>query len=67
VESLREFLDMGGYAVFVWPAFIVTLALMLVLAVVSRRSLRASQRSLAALEGAAKRGDAAEEDGTGEA
>ncbi len=41
---------MGGYAVFVWPSFIVTLALMLVLAVVSRRSLGASQRNLAALE-----------------
>ena len=59
---------MGGYAVFVWPSFIVTLALMLVLAVVSRRSLGASLRHLAALEGGPEGGKgAAEGDLGGEA
>ncbi len=59
---------MGGYAAFVWPAFFVTLGLMLVLAVTSRRGLAASRRNLAALEGQATRDEAAgERDGAGEA
>ncbi len=44
-----EFLSMGGYARFVWPAFAVAAVMMAVLALVSRRTLRARQAELEAL------------------
>jgi heme exporter protein D len=55
------FLDMGGYAGFVWPAYGVTALVLLVLLVASLRSLRKRQAALDALEreaggGAARRG-----------
>ncbi len=44
-----EFFSMGGYARFVWPAFAVATVVMAVLALVSRRTLRARQAELEAL------------------
>ncbi len=46
------FLEMGGYAAFVWPAFALTLGVLGGLAVVSVRTLRSRERQLRALEGA---------------
>jgi heme exporter protein CcmD len=37
--SLGEFLDMGGYAPFVWPAYGLTLAVIVLNIVWARRSL----------------------------
>jgi heme exporter protein D len=54
---VSAFLEMGGYAAFVWPAFIVTLGLMAVLAVLSRRALAASERHLTTLEATLARDD----------
>ena len=48
--SFSEFLAMGGYAAYVWPAFGVAALIMVVLLVASGRSLRARERALKGLE-----------------
>lgn len=53
MEDIAAFFAMSGYAVYVWPAFAVTLTLMGGLAYWTRRRLKASERQLAALEAAA--------------
>ncbi len=50
MNAIQDFLAMGGYGAFVWPAFIVTAVVMIVLIVVSQRALRADQRALKALQ-----------------
>ena len=50
MENMQEFLNMGGYAGFVWPALGVTFALMVGLAIWSRGQLKAGERVLAELE-----------------
>ncbi len=68
MTEVSAFLEMGGYAAFVWPAFFVTLGLMAVLAVLSRRALAASERHLAALEATLAGDDQPDQgDGGGEA
>ncbi len=52
MEQIAEYLSMGGYAAFVWPAFAVAAAVMGALALVSRRGLRARQAELEALQSA---------------
>jgi heme exporter protein CcmD len=37
---MSEFLSMGGYGVFVWPSFVVTLALMLINVFTARGAVR---------------------------
>lgn len=41
---MRAFFDMGGYAAFVWPAYAVTLAVVVLNIVWARRSLARSCR-----------------------
>ena len=66
---MREFLEMGGYAAYVWPAYGAALATMLGLLAASLASARARRRELAALEGRGRTrrprrpGAAAAEDG----
>jgi len=48
-ESMAQFLSMGGYAEFVWPAYAVATAVMLGVLVESIRSLRMRERELEAL------------------
>ncbi len=50
MAEIGEFLAMGGYAVFVWPAYAVALAVLGGLAVHSVRRLGALRREAAALE-----------------
>ena len=50
MDRISEFLGMGGYAEFVWPAFAVTAVVMVGLVLVSRRSLQADRRTLESLE-----------------
>ena len=50
MDRITDFLSMGGYAEFVWPAFAVTIAVMTALVIVSRRSLLADRRTLDSLE-----------------
>jgi heme exporter protein D len=56
MQAIQEFFAMGGYAAFVWPAFAVTAIFMIGLVIVSRRNLRADQRTLEALREASGRG-----------
>ncbi len=48
---MAAFLDMGGYAAFVWPAWVLTAAILAGLAAASVRRLRALERELAELDG----------------
>lgn len=48
--SFEDFLEMGGYARFVWPAFAVTAVTLAGLLVASVRSLRSQEASLARLQ-----------------
>jgi len=40
---MRAFLDMGGYAAFVWPAYLVTLTVVVLNIVWARRALSRSR------------------------
>jgi heme exporter protein CcmD len=42
---MREFLDMGGYAAFVWPAYAVTFAVIALNIFWARRALANARRS----------------------
>lgn len=55
-ESLTAFLEMGGYAAYVWPCFGLTFGLMIVLWYVSRRTLRRTETELEVLQAAQGRG-----------
>ena len=46
VEDITKFLDMGGYAAFVWPALGVAAFILTAMAVASMRGLRASEIAL---------------------
>ncbi len=48
---MAEFFEMGGYAAYVWPAYVVTAVVMLGLLVASLKGLRAREETLKALEG----------------
>ncbi|MCE2482760.1 MAG: heme exporter protein CcmD [Alphaproteobacteria bacterium] len=52
---MGEFLAMGGYAAFVWPAFGVTVLVMVGLLLASLRSLRRERRALELMEKARPR------------
>lgn len=56
MESIREFLEMGGYAAFVWPAVAVVVGGMTLMLVWSIRGLRRRERELKALTGPGSRG-----------
>ena len=40
---MREFLDMGGYAAFVWPAYALTFVAVIVNVVIARRAHAAAR------------------------
>ncbi|MBL8806137.1 MAG: heme exporter protein CcmD [Rhodospirillales bacterium] len=48
---MAAFLDMGGYAAFVWPAWLLSAAILVAVSVSSVRRLRALERELAEAEG----------------
>lgn len=50
MDSIWAFFEMGGYARFVWPAYALAGAVTLGLLVVSLRTLRGRERTLAALQ-----------------
>jgi len=54
---MAKFLEMGGYAVYVWPAFAVAALVMIGLLITSLRTLRAREAILKRLEAAARRAD----------
>lgn len=53
-ESIDQFLAMGGYAAFVWPAYAVAALVMLGLLVISLRRLRRTEAALDAARGATR-------------
>jgi heme exporter protein CcmD len=53
MDSLNTFLEMGGYARFVWPCFGLTFAVMVGLWLVSRQGLSRAEATLAELQAAA--------------
>ena len=55
MDVIGEFLAMGGYAAFVWPAFGVTVLVMVGLLLTSLRSLRRERRALELMERARPR------------
>lgn len=50
MQGLSEFLDMGGYAAFIWPCFIVSAVMLVGLLVASQRRFKLVQTTLNALE-----------------
>jgi heme exporter protein D len=50
MSQLSDYLAMGGYARFVWPAYAVCLVVMAVLLLQSLRTYRARQRELERLQ-----------------
>lgn len=62
MDALANFVGMGGYAVYVWPAFAVSALVLGGLLLASLRALRAREHTLTALRretAAERRGDAA--------
>ncbi len=57
-EGVSAFLDMGGYAAFVWPSFAITAVVLVGMLVASLRWLRSNEAALDArqAERGAKRG-----------
>ena len=55
MDVIGDFLAMGGYAAFVWPAFGVTVLVMVGLLLASLRSLRRERRALELMEKARPR------------
>jgi heme exporter protein D len=43
---MSDYLNMGGYAAFVWPAFALSFGVLAALLVTSLKSLRASEKAL---------------------
>lgn len=54
MDSMQVFLHMEGYGGFIWPAFGVTVLVMAVLLIVSLRSLKVRETTLAALQAAGR-------------
>ena len=55
--EVQTFLAMGGYAPFIWPAFGITVVVLLAVAVFSRRSLKSKEAILASLRRRTRKGD----------
>ncbi|NQV60825.1 MAG: heme exporter protein CcmD [Alphaproteobacteria bacterium] len=49
MEGMGQFFAMGGYAGYVWPAFVIVLVVMAALWFTSDRGWRKSEQTLAAL------------------
>jgi heme exporter protein D len=43
---MSEFINMGGYAAFVWPAFALSALILIALLAASQKALRESERAL---------------------
>ena len=50
MEKLTEVLAMGGYAMYVWPSFIIAALIMAGMVATSLRGLRRAQKTLAQLQ-----------------
>jgi heme exporter protein D len=57
MDGVAKFLDMGGYAAYVWPALGLTLVVLAGLVIASLKSARRREAELAQLEAETGRGD----------
>jgi heme exporter protein D len=57
MDGVAKFLDMGGYAAYVWPALGLTIAVLAGLVIASVKSARRREAELAQLEAETGRGD----------
>ena len=57
MDGIAKFLDMGGYAAYVWPALALTIVVLVGLLVASAKGARRREAELAALETESGRGD----------
>lgn len=57
MDGVAKFLDMGGYAAYVWPALGLTVLVLAGLLVASVKSARRREAELARLEAETGRGD----------
>jgi heme exporter protein D len=53
MDKIADFLGMGGYALFVWPAFGLVLVVLAGFVIISLRTLRSREATLRALQAAA--------------
>ncbi|MDA0306331.1 MAG: heme exporter protein CcmD [Proteobacteria bacterium] len=49
METISQYLNMGGHGGFIWPAYIIVFVVMVALMIVSRRSLKNAQEELETL------------------
>ncbi len=54
MQRVEAFFAMGGYAPFIWPAFVICAVVLVGLAVLSRRSLKNREATLAGLRARAQ-------------
>ena len=54
MDQIRDFINMEGYGSYVWPSYLVTAGLMIILLVTTQRFLKANMETLEALENTAK-------------
>lgn len=54
MDQIRDFINMEGYGGYVWPSYLVTAGLMIILLVITQRFLKANMATLEALENTAK-------------
>ncbi len=57
MDGIAKFLDMGGYAAYVWPALGLTVVVLAGLLIASAKSARRREAELARLEAESARGD----------
>jgi len=57
MDGIGKFLDMGGYAAYVWPALGLTVLVLVGLLIASVKSARRREAELAQLEAESGRGD----------
>ncbi len=50
MDAITDFLSMGGYGAYVWPAFVVTAVVLAAMLVFSLREIRAREAELEALQ-----------------
>lgn len=60
MDQLNEFLSMGGYGGYIWPAYLIAAVILIGLLVTSLRNVRGQEARLASLR-KARRGSVEEE------
>ena len=54
MDTIKNFFDMSGYGSYVWPSYLVTAGVMIVMLVASQRLLKANIAKVEALENITK-------------